>query len=139
MPPSELEARFRVAGPQIIHETFEGGETVLIDLVSGCYFSVTGGGPALWARLVRGETCAEIVAGWPGADAEAVRGFAARCVQEKLLLPDATLTAPAPGAAGEPWAAPQMERFTDMQDLLLLDPIHEVDAAGWPRAAAPSA
>ena len=24
------------------------------------------------------------------------------------------------------------ERFTDMQDLLLLDPIHDVDETGWP-------
>jgi hypothetical protein len=25
-----------------------------------------------------------------------------------------------------------LNKYTDMQDLLLLDPIHEVDAAGWP-------
>jgi len=27
---------------------------------------------------------------------------------------------------------PKLQKFTDMQDLLLLDPIHEVDEAGWP-------
>jgi hypothetical protein len=26
-----------------------------------------------------------------------------------------------------------LQKFTDMQDLLLLDPIHEVDESGWPR------
>ena len=25
-----------------------------------------------------------------------------------------------------------MEKYDDMQELLLLDPIHEVDEAGWP-------
>ena len=35
-----------------------------------------------------------------------------------------------------PWsgAGLRFERFTDMQDLLVLDPIHEVDEeAGWPK------
>jgi len=32
------------------------------------------------------------------------------------------------------YAPPVLETFSDMQDLLLLDPIHEVDDAGWPMA-----
>jgi len=28
--------------------------------------------------------------------------------------------------------APVLNKYTDMQDLLILDPIHEVDATGWP-------
>ena len=31
---------------------------------------------------------------------------------------------------------PIIEKFTDMQELLLLDPIHEVDEKGWPHQAA---
>ena len=27
---------------------------------------------------------------------------------------------------------PVLEKFTDMAELLLLDPIHEVDDSGWP-------
>ncbi len=30
--------------------------------------------------------------------------------------------------------APKLEKFTDMQDLVLLDPVHEVDDVGWPAA-----
>ena len=29
--------------------------------------------------------------------------------------------------------APSLEKYTDMQDLVLLDPVHEVDQTGWPR------
>jgi hypothetical protein len=29
---------------------------------------------------------------------------------------------------------PLLQKYTDMQDLLLLDPIHEVDEKGWPNA-----
>jgi hypothetical protein len=27
---------------------------------------------------------------------------------------------------------PVLERYTDMQELLFLDPIHDVDESGWP-------
>jgi hypothetical protein len=29
---------------------------------------------------------------------------------------------------------PGLQKYSDMQDLLLLDPIHEVDEMGWPHA-----
>jgi hypothetical protein len=34
-------------------------------------------------------------------------------------------------AAGE-YRSPAIERFDDLEELLVLDPIHEVDEAGWP-------
>jgi biotin carboxylase len=34
------------------------------------------------------------------------------------------------------FAPPRVEKYTDMQDIILLDPVHEVGAAGWPQAAA---
>lgn len=36
----------------------------------------------------------------------------------------------------QPWAADalRLERFTDMEDMLALDPIHEIDGTfGWPK------
>ena len=36
------------------------------------------------------------------------------------------------GASARPYEPPQLEKYTDMQDLVLLDPVHEVDATGWP-------
>ncbi len=32
------------------------------------------------------------------------------------------------------YATPTLSKYTDMEELLLLDPIHEVDAQGWPIA-----
>jgi hypothetical protein len=37
-------------------------------------------------------------------------------------------------AAAAITAAPVLEKYTDMQELLLLDPIHDVEEAGWPKA-----
>ena len=41
-----------------------------------------------------------------------------------------------PAAAGKrpDFNPPQLRKYMDMQDLLLLDPIHEVDEQGWPIA-----
>ena len=41
-----------------------------------------------------------------------------------------------------PFEMPTLEKYTDMQDLVLIDPVHQVDEAGWPRrpdAAMPGA
>jgi hypothetical protein len=34
--------------------------------------------------------------------------------------------------AKKPFTDPVIEIYTDLQDLLLLDPIHDVDDRGWP-------
>ena len=36
------------------------------------------------------------------------------------------------------FAPPRLEKYSDLEDLLVLDPIHDVDEAGWPIAKAPS-
>jgi hypothetical protein len=63
--------------------------------------------------------------------------FMDRLVQENLVM--RVSGAPASSAAlpkGEiRFELPAMEKYGDMQDLLLSDPIHEVDEAGWPRQA----
>ena len=35
---------------------------------------------------------------------------------------------------GQVFSPPVVEKYTDMQDLVLLDPVHEVDERGWPHA-----
>jgi hypothetical protein len=30
---------------------------------------------------------------------------------------------------------PKLEKYTDMEDLLLLDPIHDVQEVGWPQTS----
>ena len=34
--------------------------------------------------------------------------------------------------SGEAFTAPVLSKYTDMEQLLLLDPIHDVDETGWP-------
>ncbi len=129
--------------PRMMHETIEN-ETVVIDSETGVYFSITGSGYLIVNALDQGARVAELTA-WLAAifdlDASAlhpqVEGFVAQLLTEALVVPTA-----APGATaefappkGETYAPPVLEKFTDMQDLLMMDPIHEVSDAGWPHRA----
>jgi len=42
---------------------------------------------------------------------------------------------PDQGGERSAFAPPVLERYTDMQDYFLLDPIHEVSPEGWPKPA----
>ena len=48
--------------------------------------------------------------------------------------PDAVPPAAEPSATRRAFAEPRVETFSDLQDLFLVDPIHDVDEAGWPHA-----
>ena len=48
---------------------------------------------------------------------------------------DGTGDAPSPGHQKPvvgPFEFPRLEKYSDMADLILLDPVHDVDALGWP-------
>ena len=118
--------------PQVVDEVF-GAETVVVHLDSGCYYSLDAAATVLWGYLARGaapERIAEL-SGAPRADVET---FVAALVAEDLLVEvDADgLDAAAAADLGAVAGMPGFERFTDMQDLLMIDPIHDVDETGWP-------
>lgn len=53
--------------------------------------------------------------------------------QDGTLTDHRTEAASPPVEPSRPWLMPALEIYSDMQDLLLFDPIHEVDpACGWP-------
>jgi len=128
------------AASEIMH-----GEVVVLDQIVGNYYSLGGAGTDLWQMLLDGATedglVAELVARYelpPGGEAEvaeATRGFVATLVADTLLDDVAEAAPPRPPYTGAKaaWAAPRLERFTDLQALLLLDPIHDVNDEGWPR------
>ncbi len=134
-----------VTNPQVIHETIEG-ETIIIDLATGTYFSLQGAAPAIWNGLSRGRSDQQIVADMEviyDAEGEQLGEVVAQFLRE---LQEVELIAPSHERPGEaapplepgprgPFVAPKLERYTDMQDIILLDPVHKVDSQGWPHAA----
>jgi hypothetical protein len=150
--------RFRVNEPGVVCEVFPDGETVIVNLLSGVYFSASGVGTVVWDLLRGGFDESGIVAGVarrctvsPAEIAPAVHDFIQELEREGLIVRSADEEAGHPrvdlSAGGEtgggplPYEAPVLSRYADMKDLLVLDPIHEVDAAGWParrRGSTPS-
>ena len=103
--------------PDVLDEVFDG-EAVLVNLRTGRYYSLDARATDVWRAIVAGDPL-------PAGSA----GFVRQLVTEQLAVTDGALP-DAPGESG----GPVMEVFTDMEDILLLDPIHDVDydAAGWP-------
>lgn len=142
-------SRFRVNRPEVISETIDG-ETVVVDFESGNYYSLDQTGAVIWGLLDDSATVGEIVetlAHQYTTSSEtivsAVAELLAQLEREGLIVPDdgqrprgerksLPPEAAAAGSSGRPFEAPVLHKYTDMQELLLLDPIHEVDDAGWP-------
>ncbi|MCW5715885.1 MAG: PqqD family protein [Bauldia sp.] len=132
------EVQLEAAGPDIVAEDF-GGEIVVLNLANGRYFSLPGISAGLWRDLAEGCTPASLMelaaAAGPAALTEAVESIVAGLVAEGLLRPRTVPVAnPAPKVvfAGTE-ALPVLESYDDMADLILADPIHDVDEnIGWP-------
>jgi hypothetical protein len=139
--------RYQVNAPQVIAETV-AEETMIVDLSSGHYFNLQGAGADVWEYIERETSLPVIVAQLEGryvADEGEIEAAVIRLIGE---LEGENLIVPANGdglgvqevvlsGVGDrvPFPAPVLSKFTDMQDIILLDPVHEVDARGWPHAA----
>jgi hypothetical protein len=136
------DVTYRVNSPTVAAETVDG-EVLMIHLESGNYYSLRAVGASIWEGIEHGvplpEIAAALRAGYGAADAdELVAEFVTELVHEDLLTagdtPEARDAAPwhPPSLDGE-FVGPRLEKYTDMQHLILLDPVHEVDAdQGWP-------
>jgi hypothetical protein len=140
---------YKISRPQIIREQFDE-EVVIVDLETGSYYALGGAGGDVWSGIEAGENQSQIVSrlvnSYSG-EKEEIEAATLRLLeelqQEELIAPQDS----APQAGSTPDAdsadknngdkpafeAPILQKFTDMQALLLLDPIHEVDSAGWPQ------
>jgi Coenzyme PQQ synthesis protein D (PqqD) len=124
---------------RVVSETIDG-EVVAIDLESGRYYSLEGPAARAWEAIQAGQdvegivdaVAAEASVGGDEARADVV-AFLAELEAEGLLL-DGNGDGPAPGspAPGPGHVTLVLHRYTDMQDLIVLDPIHDVDETGWP-------
>jgi Coenzyme PQQ synthesis protein D (PqqD) len=144
---------FRIRRPQVVADQIED-EVIAINLETGAYFSFRDSASVVWQQMLAGEArlgqivqelSARYVA--PPEEVErATRAFLNRIEAEGLIVSaeravqddsyrDRTAPVPTP-ADSPPFAVPVFEKYTDMEKLLLVDPIHEVDVAEWPGARA---
>jgi hypothetical protein len=132
---------FRITPGAVVSEIIDG-EAVIMQMRTGHYFSTRGTGAVLWDLLQRGldlDTAAQRLADATGVErdalSDAIHAFTAEASRHQLgevTEVGATGSVDLP-ALPSTWSVPVLEAFTDMEDLLLLDPIHDVaEEAGWP-------
>jgi hypothetical protein len=148
---------FIISGPHVVRESFDDNEVVVVNLNSGSYYSLEKVAAEIWNLIEAGAALDEIVSVIgpryeEGRDeiTAAVMRFFHELQQEDLILPFTQdmigkgATRESAQEAGKwttklPFEAPVLQKYTDMQELLVLDPIHEVDDSGWPKSRAGSA
>lgn len=130
---------YQVNSPRIVHETLDG-ETVIIDTLTGLYYSITGHATVIWLALTRGAEPECVVCAYADAglfEKDQVECFIRALVEAELITPNIaahqSLLFSLPEGQGIVPAPLKLERYADLQELIELDPIHEVDVSqGWP-------
>jgi len=140
---------FEINRPTIVYEMIDN-EVVIIDFDSGSYYSLGKAGADIWGLVEAGAPVSviveEIAQRYEGERAQiedATRRLLAELEKENLIAPAGAQghagiempTAPAASGGKPRFEPPVLHKYTDMQELLLLDPIHDVDETGWPNVA----
>ncbi len=123
-------ARYSLNAHDLAAKTVDG-ETVLINLATGVYYSIEGAGAIAFAHLAAGRdpgTVGDELAGLYDIDAARassdLKPFVAQLLDEGILVPGEAGPegeVEAPTADGS-YSPPSLEVYTDMGDLLALDP-----------------
>jgi hypothetical protein len=131
---------YEINTPHVISESL-GNETVIINLETGTYHNLNSNAAQIWQNLqqpIATETLLKGIIvenkGFAQTISQALSDFLAQLLAQGLIRvsihePTARLCPPIVLDDG----TLACESFTDMQDLLGLDPIHEADpSTGWP-------
>lgn len=140
--------RCQVNANNVVFDVIDG-EVLAIRSDSGAYYSMRKAAATAWCALLSGQLVdhlagpvAEHHGGDPSVVGPELHRFATDLLGESLLIlrdgegwEESDLQLPEETRM-RPWEPLTYEVYTDMQDLLLFDPIHEVDNSGWPRVDA---
>ncbi|MCU1360944.1 MAG: hypothetical protein JWN99_2233 [Ilumatobacteraceae bacterium] len=122
---AESSQTFTIVGDHVVGEVFDG-EAIIIDTITGAYYSLADGAAQVWSALAAGATTFGEIHAASGGDARLVLAVLSELVEAQLVLTEAPMP-PRPDDA-----LAHLTKYSDMEELLLLDPIHDVAPAGWP-------
>lgn len=134
---------YTTASNAIVHE-FLDDEVIIANLDTGCYFSVRGSGIPIWQLLIGGmdsnillSRLAHQYGELPNQCGSEIEAFISSVTADGLLAVTNDVTRVADSEAVihflSAYMSPIIEKYDEMTDLLMLDPVHEVDAQGWPK------
>lgn len=125
----------------VVSDVF-GDEVVIVNLQTGVYFSLQSTAASIWKLLMDAYSVKTIIDTYSVkfiedqvVISETILSFVSDLETNQLIkvtadLQENTQTIDLGNIAS--FIAPKIEQFNDMQDILLLDPVHDVDAQGWP-------
>lgn len=120
------------------------GEVIIVDLESGSYYCTSQTGSDIWSLVVQGISTNKILQvlikkyiGELNVLENDINKFIDKLVDLNLIFPiksneDADFVLPEDQIRSN-WLKPIIEEYTDMWDLIKMDPIHESnEKQGWP-------
>ncbi len=123
-------------------EEFDG-ETIVIQFKVGTYSVFSGSGTQIFSMLAKPCSVAAItsaVVEGSGADpatvGKDVAAFISSLSDAKIIVATDQMDNATPLEFSGDFTTPVMETFEDLADMMLVDPVHEVDIdKGWPKQA----
>jgi hypothetical protein len=141
MEPTKL---YTVNEMKVISELLDG-ETIIINLENGNYYSMNETGSIIWNTLANNHTLGAILEhlssrfSAPKEELEKELGnivsfleqeeLIMECVADPETLHEVSLQT---FSEKNDFIIPVIQKYEDMQDMLLADPIHDVTDSGWP-------
>jgi len=136
---------FECNDPNVIFERFDD-ETILVNLDSGRYYSLDPVGVVVWELIHRPLTVSDLLdklnvhcAAEAAQIETTIRELIALLETEELIrprreTPPADIDDEKAMPEGRTFVPPILAKYEDMAEMLLLDPVHDVDdAGGWPQ------
>ena len=141
--------KYQVNSSKVVAETIDG-EVVIVNLEKGDYYSLVSSGAQIWGKIEQNlplpQILQQMIAEYDDTEeniTKNVTGFIDILKSEGLVLTEAfegqsdSAQIVDNGSEKLKFEMPTLEKYTDMEELLLLDPIHEVDEQqGWPNVKA---
>jgi len=126
----------------ILSDVF-GEEVVLVNLDSGMYYSLRGSATQIWIRLFNQYSLIEILADliqiYQVTENQLIADinlFVTQLLELKIIKTATDAERKEIDFISKDvlidYSTPVVEIFSDMQEILLLDPVHDVDKSGWP-------
>lgn len=117
------------------------GEVIAIQLNTGKYYSFSNAAADIWSLANNGVSIESVLRALqkvytPSDVVETeVRDFISKCFAERLLIEcesENELQDLPNDTDRSVVTSPKLTEYSDLQDLILVDPIHDVDDSGWP-------
>ena len=136
-----MDHTYKINDLRTISETLEE-ETIIINLENGNYYSMNSTGTIIWDKIQANYSIRQIIRYLTNRYNESFVTIEKSVVELIEFLKNDNLILEAEhhetdkedysGFTVEKFVSPLIERFEDMQEMLLADPIHDVREDGWP-------